>query len=163
VERSGGGEDGGLSPDELNNIDIYKRARLATVHITSTVFRRNWYMEVIPSRDIGSGFILDDKGNILTNSHVLLGGGKIQVTLENHDTYDAKVLYRDRRNDLALVKIEPRRKLNVLPLGDSEPLQVGQKVLAIGNPFGLEGTLTTGIVSSLGRNIRDEKGVELEA
>jgi S1-C subfamily serine protease len=151
-----------LSSDELNNIDIYKRARLATVHITSTVYRRNWFMEVIPSRDIGSGFILDDKGNILTNSHVLQGGGKIQVTLENHDTYDARVLYRDRRNDLALVKIEPRRKLNVLPLGDSEPLQVGQKVLAIGNPFGLEGTLTTGIVSSLGRNIRDEKGIELE-
>lgn len=151
-----------LSADELNNIDIYKKARLATVHITSTVYRRNWFMEVIPSRDIGSGFILDDKGNILTNSHVLQGGGKIQVTMENHDTYDARVLYRDRRNDLALIKIEPRRKLNVLPLGDSEPLQVGQKVLAIGNPFGLEGTLTTGIVSSLGRNIRDEKGIELE-
>jgi S1-C subfamily serine protease len=152
----------GLSTDELNNIDIYKRARLATVNITSTVYRRNFFMEVIPSRDIGSGFILDEKGNILTNSHVLQGGGKIQVTMENHDTYDATVLYRDRRNDLALIKIEPKRKLNYLPLGDSEPLQVGQKVLAIGNPFGLEHTLTTGIVSSLGRTIRDEKGIELE-
>jgi S1-C subfamily serine protease len=93
---------------------------------------------------------------------VLLGGGKIQVTLENQENYDAKVLFRDRRNDLALIKIQPRRKLSFLQLGDSEGLQVGQKVLAIGNPFGLEGTLTTGIVSSLGRNIRDEKGVELE-
>ena len=79
----------GLSPDELNNIDIYKKARLATVHITSTVYRRGWFMEVIPSRDIGSGFVLDDSGHILTNNHVLQGGGKIQVTMENQDTYDA--------------------------------------------------------------------------
>lgn len=152
----------GLSSDELNNIDIYKRARLATVHITSTVLRRGWFSEVIPSRDSGSGFILDETGNILTNSHVLQGGGKIQVTLENHDVYDAAVLFRDRRNDLAMIRIQPRKKLNVLRLGDSEPLQVGQKVLAIGSPFELEGTLTTGIVSSVGRNIRDEKGIELE-
>jgi S1-C subfamily serine protease len=152
----------GLSADELNNIDIYKKARLATVHITSTVYRRGWFMEVIPSRDIGSGFVLDDLGHILTNNHVLQGGGKIQVTMENQDTYDARVLVRDRANDLALIQIRPKKKLSVLQLGDSEPLQVGQKVLAIGNPFGLEGTLTTGIVSSLGRNIRDEKGIELE-
>ena len=152
----------GLSSDELNNIDIYKKARLATVHITSTVYRRGWFMEVIPSRDIGSGFILDDTGNILTNSHVLQGGGKIQVTLENHDTYDARVLYARSPERSGLIQINPKKKLSVLPLGDSEPLQVGQKVLAIGNPFGLEGTLTTGIVSSLGRNIRDEKGIELE-
>ncbi|HYI94553.1 MAG TPA: trypsin-like peptidase domain-containing protein [Bryobacteraceae bacterium] len=152
----------GLSSDELNNIDIYKRARLATVHITSTVYRRGWFMEVIPSRDMGSGFILDESGNILTNSHVVQGGGKIQVTLENQEVYDARVLFRDRANDLALIRIQPRKKLNTLPLGDSEPLQVGQKVLAIGNPFGLDGTLTTGIVSSIGRNIRDEKGIELE-
>jgi S1-C subfamily serine protease len=117
---------------------------------------------VIPSRDIGSGFILDDLGHVLTNNHVLQGGGKIQVTMENQDTYDARVLVRDRTNDLALIQIQPKKKLSVLQLGDSEPLQVGQKVLAIGNPFGLEGTLTTGIVSSLGRNIRDEKGIELE-
>src|SRR5436190_7962896 len=100
----------GLSADEMNNIDIYKRARLATVHITSTVYRRGWFMEVIPSRDIGSGFVLDNAGNILTNSHVLQGGGKIQVSLENHDTYEASVLYRDRRNDLALIKIQPKKK-----------------------------------------------------
>jgi S1-C subfamily serine protease len=152
----------GLSSDELNNIEIYKKARLATVHITSTVYRRGWFMEVIPSRDIGSGFVLDDMGHILTNNHVLQGGGKIQVTMENQDSYDARVLVRDRTNDLALIQIQPKKKLSVLQLGDSEPLQVGQKVLAIGNPFGLEGTLTTGIVSSLGRNIRDEKGIELE-
>jgi len=152
----------GLSPDELNNIEIYKRARLATVHITSTVLRRTWFFEVVPNRDIGSGFIIDDQGHILTNSHVLLGGGRIQVTLENQERYEAKVLARDRRNDLGLIKITPRRKMPYLSFGDSDHIQVGQKVLAIGNPFGLEGTLTTGIVSSLGRTIKDEKGTELE-
>jgi S1-C subfamily serine protease len=151
-----------LSADELNNIDIYKRARHATVHITSTVYRRNWFLEVYPARDIGSGFIIDDQGHILTNSHVLLGGGRIQVTMENKDLYDAEIMARDRRNDLGLIKIKPKKKLSFLQLSDSENLQVGQKVLAIGNPFGLEGTLTTGIISSIGRTIQDEKGMRLE-
>jgi S1-C subfamily serine protease len=152
----------GLSADELNNIDIYKRARHATVHITSTVYRRNWFLEVYPARDIGSGFVIDDQGHILTNSHVLLGGGRIQVTMENKDMYDAQILARDRRNDLGLIKINPKKKLSFLQLSDSENLQVGQKVLAIGNPFGLEGTLTTGIISSIGRSIQDDKGTRLE-
>jgi putative serine protease PepD len=152
----------GLSPDELNNIEIYKRARLATVNITSTVYRRNWFFDVVPSSDMGSGFVIDDQGHILTNSHVLQGGGRVQVTLENQELYDAKILARDSRNDLGLIKISPKRKLSHLVFGDSDHIQVGQKVLAIGNPFGFEGTLTTGIVSSLGRTIRDEKGRDLE-
>lgn len=152
----------GLSSDEMNNIEIYKKARTATVHITSTVYRRNWFFEVYPSKDIGSGFVIDDQGHILTNSHVLQGGGRVQVQLENHDMYDARILARDPRNDLGLIKITPKKKLAFLALGDSEHIQVGQKVLAIGNPFGLEGTLTTGIVSSLGRDIQDEKGTKLE-
>src|SRR4051794_34271474 len=152
----------GLSSDELNNIDIYKRARTATVNITSTVYQRTWFLEVVPSKDIGSGFIIDEQGHILTNSHVLQGGGRVQVTLDNQDMYDAKILQRDRRNDLGLIQITPKRKLPTLTLGDSDHIQVGQKVLAIGNPFGLEGTLTTGVISSVGRTIRDEKGVELE-
>src|SRR4051812_38165911 len=151
-----------LSSDELNNIEIYKRARVATVNITSTVYRRTWFLEVYPSKDIGSGFVIDDQGHILTNSHVLQGGGRVQVTLENQEMYDARILARDRRNDLGLIQITPKKKLSYLSLGDSEHIQVGQKVLAIGNPFGLEGTLTTGVISSLGRTIRDEKGTELE-
>ena len=131
----------GLSSDELNNIDIYKKARLATVHITSTVYRRGWFMEVIPSRDIGSGFVLDDLGHILTNNHVLQGGGKIQVTMENQDTYDARVLVRDRTNDLALIQIQPKKKLSVCNWQLGALLR--RRLLAIGNPFGLEGTLTT--------------------
>jgi S1-C subfamily serine protease len=152
----------GLSSDEVNNIEIYKAARNATVNITSTVYRRTWFMDVYPSKDIGSGFILSEDGRILTNSHVLQGNGRIQVTLPNHDIYEAAILVRDPLNDLGLIQIKPKKKLPVLKLGDSEQIQVGQKVLAIGNPFGLDGTLTTGIISSLGRNIRDENNRDLE-
>lgn len=153
----------GLGPDELNNIDIYKQARAATVNISSTVYRRGWFSELIPSRETGSGFVIDgEKGLILTNNHVLAGGQKIVVTFSDQSKYDAEVLAKDPGNDLGLLRITPRKKLPFLRLGESEGLQVGQKVLAIGNPFGLDGTLTTGIVSSLNRTIRDEGNRELE-
>ncbi|MBI2688418.1 MAG: trypsin-like peptidase domain-containing protein [Acidobacteria bacterium] len=153
----------GLSQDELNNIDIYKQARAATVNISSTVYRRGWFYEMIPSRETGSGFVIDgEKGLILTNNHVLAGGQKIVVTFSDQSKYDAEVLAKDPGNDLGLLRIAPRKKLPYLRLGESDGLQVGQKVLAIGNPFGLDGTLTTGIISSLKRNIRDENNRELE-
>jgi S1-C subfamily serine protease len=153
----------GLSNDEQNNIDIYKRAHLATVNITSTVYRQNWFLEIYPSRESGSGFFVDNKGRILTNNHVVSGNApEVQVTMSNGQKYKGTVVHRDAINDLALVKIQPRGETPFVPLGDSERLQVGQKVLAIGNPFGLEGTLTTGIVSSLGRDIGDESGRKLE-
>jgi len=153
----------GLGPDELNNIEIYKQARAATVNISSTVYRRGWFSELIPSRETGSGFVIDgEKGLILTNNHVLAGGKKIVVTFSDQSKYDAEVLAKDPGNDLGLLRITPRKKLPFLRLGESEGLQVGQKVLAIGNPFGLDGTLTTGIVSSLNRTIRDEGNRELE-
>ncbi|HYO82187.1 MAG TPA: trypsin-like peptidase domain-containing protein [Bryobacteraceae bacterium] len=146
-----------LNADEQNNIDIYRRARMGTVNITSIVYRRSWFFEVMPQEGQGSGFLIDDQGHVLTNSHVIQGGGKIQVTLENQEMYDARLLARDRANDLALIKINPKRKLEFLPLGDSDHLLVGQKVLAIGNPFGLHGTLTTGVISSIGRTVGDER------
>ena len=152
----------GLGADELNNIEIYKTGRTATVHITSTVYRRDFFFDIVPAKESGSGFVIDDKGLIMTNSHVISGSQKIQVTLSDQTRYDAEVLVRDRNNDLGLIRIQPRKKLPLLRLGDSDVLQVGQKVLAIGNPFGLEGTLTTGVVSSMGRTIRDENGRELE-
>jgi S1-C subfamily serine protease len=153
----------GLGQDELNNIDIYKRAHEATVNITSTVYRQNWFLEIYPSRESGSGFFIDNQGRILTNNHVVSGRApEVMVTLFDGRKYRANVLYRDPANDLALLKIDPRGQLKFLPLGDSDSLQVGQKVLAIGNPFGLQGTLTTGIVSSLGRDIADESGRELQ-
>jgi S1-C subfamily serine protease len=153
----------GLSSDELNNIDIYKQARSATVNISSTVYRRGWFSELIPSRETGSGFVIDgEKGLILTNNHVLAGSQKIVVTFSDQTKYDAEVLAKDPGNDLGLLRITPKKKLPFLRLGESDGLQVGQKVLAIGNPFGLDGTLTTGIISSLNRTIRDESNRELE-
>jgi S1-C subfamily serine protease len=151
-----------LTSDEQNNVEVYRYAREATVNITSTVYRRNFWYEVYPSREMGSGFIINEDGRILTNAHVLQGRGKIEVTLFNQDRYQAEILARDPRNDLALIQIKPRKKLPVLRLGDSEHILVGQKVLAIGNPFGLHGTLTTGIVSSIGRDIQDEGNRTLE-
>jgi len=152
----------GFSTDENNNIDIYKAAHLATVNITSVVWREGWFSQMYPEKGTGSGFIINSDGRIITNHHVVMGGQQLTVTLANKKQYKAKVLGVDKKNDLAIVKIDPREKLPVLKLGDSDPLQVGQKVLAIGNPFGLEGTLTTGVVSSLGRSISDENGRALE-
>ncbi len=150
-----------LSSDENNNIDIYKAAHVATVNITSTVYRRNFW-EVYPAKDQGSGFLISPDGKILTNSHVVANERQLEVTLPDQSRYKAKLLSRDESNDVALLQIEPRTKLPSLHLGDSDGLQVGQKVLAIGNPFGLEGTLTTGIVSSLGRSIMGENEHRLE-
>ncbi|MCC6391055.1 MAG: trypsin-like peptidase domain-containing protein [Bryobacterales bacterium] len=153
----------GLSADELNNIEIYKTSHLATVNISSTVYRRGWFGQIIPEPGTGSGFIIDATGRILTNYHVVSGPApEVIVTLADKTKYKAKILVRDPSNDLALIQIEPKKKLAFLRLGESDALQVGQKVLAIGNPFGLEGTLTTGIISSLGRELRDENDRRLE-
>lgn len=152
----------GLSSDELNNIDIYKTAHMATVNVTSTVYHRTIFLEIYPSKDQGSGFLISADGKILTNSHVVANERQLEVTLADQTKYKGTLLSRDEQNDLALLQITPRKKLPWLRLGDSEVLQVGQKVLAIGNPFGLDGTLTTGVVSSLGRSIRGENNQLLE-
>jgi S1-C subfamily serine protease len=152
----------GFSNDESNNIEIYKSAHLATVNITSVVYRENWFFQLYPEKGTGSGFMISDDGRILTNNHVISGSARLTVTLANKKKYGARVLGTDPRNDLALIKIDPREKVPVLRLGDSDSLQVGQKVLAIGNPFGLEGTLTTGVISSTGRSLQDEGGRTLE-
>jgi len=152
----------GFSTDEQNNIDIYKMARQATVNITSIVYREGWFFQLYPEKGTGSGFIINPEGQILTNYHVVGGTAQLTVTLEDKKVYKAKILGTDPRNDLALVKIGSNRKLPYLKLGDSDRLVVGQKVLAIGNPFGLEGTLTTGIVSSLGRSLQTDEDRRLE-
>ncbi len=152
----------GLGNDELNNIDIYKMAHLATVNITSTVYRQTIFLGIYPQKDVGSGFIINGDGRILTNSHVIGDPNRVEVRLPDQSRYRARVLYQDPYNDMALLQIEPKKTLPVLHLGDSDGLRVGQKVLAIGNPFGLEGTLTVGIVSSLGRKIRGENDEELD-
>ena len=152
-----------VSDDEKNNIDVYKYANAATVNITSTVYYRGWFMEIYPSRGSGSGFLINEDGQILTNNHVVSGKApQVQVTLSDKTQYDAEIIARDPLNDLALLKLSAGKKLPFLRLGDSDPVQVGQKVLAIGNPFGLNGSLTTGVISSLGRTIQDENGNKLE-
>ncbi len=152
----------GITPEEQNNIDIYKSARLATVYITSTAVRRDFFFQPVASQSLGSGFLINDAGFILTNFHVVSGSSRIQVTLQDQTQYYAHAIDVDRSDDLALIQITPKRKLESLRLGDSEHLQVGQKVLAIGNPFGLEGTLTVGVVSSIGRSINGENEQRLE-
>jgi S1-C subfamily serine protease len=146
----------GFSTDEQNNIDIYKSARDATVFITSKVYTRSFF-GVYPETGTGTGFVISPEGEILTNNHVAGGSSQITVTLSDKKVYTARVLGYDSRNDLALIKIDAPRKLPTIRLGDSDRLVVGQKVLAIGNPFQFEGTLTTGIVSSLDRTIETEE------
>ena len=152
----------GLGTDEQNNIDIYKASHVATVNITSVVMQRDMFFRVYPVQGVGSGFIINEDGEIVTNKHVIAGSSKVQVTLSDQKQYDATVLGIDSAHDLAILKIEAGHKLPFLPLGDSDKLQVGQKVLAIGNPFALGGTLTTGIVSSLGRALDNEDGLRME-
>ena len=149
-------ETAGFSADEQNNIGVYKNARDATVNITSTITREDWFFRVYQQEGAGSGFIIKPTGEILTNNHVVAGSEKLTVTLADKKVYNAKVLGTDRANDLALIRIDTGRKLPSLPLGNSDTLVVGQKVLAIGNPFRFAGTLTTGVVSSLGRDIDTE-------
>ena len=135
----------GLGSDEQNNIDIYKTSKDSVAYITSTVLQRTFFFEVVPTHALGSGFVINADGQILTNNHVISGSSKVEVTLPDQSRYTAKILVRDRADDLALIQIEPKKRLPYLKLGDSDSVQVGQKVLAIGNPFGFAGTLTVGV------------------
>jgi S1-C subfamily serine protease len=144
-----------VATDEQNNIEIYKSVSPGVVNITNTVYQEG-YWGVFPSEGTGSGSIIDDRGDILTNFHVVQNATKLEVQIEN-DKYSATVVGTDRDNDLAVIKVEVPRghRFTAVPLGTSSGLQVGQKVLAIGNPFGLQRTLTTGIISGLERPLRD--------
>jgi len=113
------------------------------------------FMDPVPVEGAGSGFVIDPRGYILTNFHVVEGAQSIEVVLGDQSHHPAKYIGADQRNDVALIKIDPKGKhLSALPLGDSGAIQVGQKVLAIGNPFGFQSTLTTGVVSALGRTVQ---------
>jgi S1-C subfamily serine protease len=153
---------GVYTADEQNNIDIYRTAKEATVNITSIVIQEDWFYGAYQGEGAGSGFIINQDGRILTNYHVVKGSAQLTVTLNDKKTYKADVLGVDKRNDLALIKINVDKKLPALPLGDSDHLIVGQKAIAIGNPFGqFGGTLTVGVVSALDRAIRtDDSNLE---
>jgi S1-C subfamily serine protease len=147
------------SQDENENISVYEKLNEAVVNITTEVMALNWFMEPVPQDGgSGSGSIITDDGYILTNNHVVKDAYKLFVNLSDGSRYEAKVVGTDPENDLAVVKIDvPKgRKLDTIPYGDSSRLKVGQKVLAIGNPFGLERTLTDGIVSGLGRPVQKD-------
>lgn len=148
--------DPSVATDEKNNQEVYSAISPGVVHITSTVTVQDWF-NAYQTEGAGSGSILDKEGRILTNFHVIQDAEKLDVRLSNNKTYEAKVLGSDPDNDLAVIQISaPPAELSVVPFGASKNLFVGQKVLAIGNPFGLDRTLTTGIISGLSRPIRSE-------
>lgn len=149
--------------DEKNNISIYREVGEGVVNITSVVVERDFFFNPIPREGAGSGSIIDNDGHILTNHHVIRDSAKLEVTLSDGSKWPARFVGADPDNDLAVIKVDaPKEKLTVIPMGDSSELQIGQKVLAIGNPFGLGQTLTTGIISSLGRSIRSGAGTLIE-
>jgi S1-C subfamily serine protease len=144
-----------LVGDEINNVRIYSQAGPAVANILTRTVEYDVFLEPVPVEGAGSGFVIDPRGYILTNFHVVQGAQAISVTLGDRSHFDAKFIGADERNDIALIKIDPKgRQLPALTMGDSDNLQVGQRVLAIGNPFGFQSTLTTGVVSALGRTVQ---------
>ncbi len=152
-----------ITEDEKNNIAVYEKVADGVVNITSIAIQLDFFFTPFPTQGSGSGSIIDSKGHILTNHHVVANSQRLEVTLADGSKWPAKLVGSDPDNDLAVIKINaPKEKLKVIPMGDSKNLRIGQKVLAIGNPFGLERTLTTGVISSLGRTIRSEDGYLIE-
>jgi S1-C subfamily serine protease len=148
-----------FTPDEEINIRVYRAASPAVVNITTIAVAYDFFLNPMPKEGTGSGAIIDRLGHVLTNFHVIDGARQLEVTLADGSKWPARPVGADPSNDLALIKIDaPVEKLTVIPLGDSSKLLVGQKVLVIGNPFGLDRTLTVGIVSSVGRPIRADNG-----
>ncbi len=144
--------------DELQNIRVYDSCSPAVVNINTQVVGVNWFLEpVVQSGGSGSGSIIDKRGYVLTNVHVVKGASKIYVSLSDGTQYEAEVVGTDEESDLAVIKFLPPDGtiLHTISFGDSGVLKVGQKVIAIGNPFGFERTMTTGIVSALGRPIKN--------
>ncbi len=149
----------GFTQDERENIDVYERLNSGVVNVTTEVVSINWFLEPVPREGgSGSGSIIDERGYVLTNYHVIENAFKVFVSLADGSRFEGSVIGSDPENDLAVVKFEPPKgmRLTVIPYGESATLKVGQKVLAIGNPFGLERTLTRGIVSGLGRPVQQD-------
>ena len=155
----------GLTADERTTISVFKKSTRSVVYITNKAIRRDfWSLNTLEvPQGAGSGFIWDANGHIVTNFHVVYKADAIQVVLDDQSSYDAKVVGVDPDHDLAVVRVQaPRNKLVPVTIGSSQNLQVGQRVLAIGNPFGLDHTLTTGVVSALGRSIKSVNNRTIE-
>jgi putative serine protease PepD len=148
-----------LTDDERINVSIYQKLGPSVVNITSTTIEYTWFFEAVPRQGVGSGIIIDSDGHIVTNFHVIQGAKLLEVTLFDETVREATVVGKDPINDLVVLKIDcPPAGCQPIPLGSNQNLEVGQKVLAIGNPFGLQRTLTTGIISSLGRSLKTQYG-----
>ena len=156
--------DPAIATDEQNNIEIYRTLSPGVVNVHSTSYARDFFGFVEPQEGSGSGSVIDQDGNILTNYHVIEGAQKLAVSFGGQKNYAAKVVGGDPDTDLAVIKLieRPKEPLTIVPLGDSDKLEVGQKVLAIGNPFGLDRTLTTGVISGLQRPIRARNNRQIE-
>ena len=149
-----------LDQEEQNNISVYHKNIGSVVNVTSKAVAFDFFYGLVPQEGQGSGFIIDAAGHVLTNYHVIADARQVEVTLHNRKKYRATVVGTDRSHDLAIIQIKAP-DLAAMTLGDSRNLQVGQKVYAIGNPFGLAGTLTSGIVSSI-RQVQEPDGVTID-
>jgi S1-C subfamily serine protease len=152
---------GDLAEDEKNTIELFKHISPSVVYITTIAVRRNMFSlnAVEIPQGTGSGFIWDSKGRVVTNYHVIRDASRIEVTMADHSTWKAVLVGAAPDNDLAVLQIAaPTHLLKPIPIGESIDLQVGQKVFAVGNPFGLDQTITSGIISALGREIKAVTG-----
>jgi S1-C subfamily serine protease len=147
--------------EEQNNIAVYKKALPAVVNITSTAVAYDFFYGAVPQQGMGSGFVIDTEGHILTNFHVVEGARQVEVTTSDKKKYKAQIVGTDPVHDLAVIQI-PNKEVPQAEIGDSKSLVVGQKVYAIGNPFGLSGTMTRGIISSI-RSLKGQRGFIDEA
>src|SRR6476661_3904015 len=149
-----------LDGEEQNNINVYRKNIGSVVNVTSKAVAFDFFYGLVPQEGQGSGFIIDHDGHILTNYHVIAEARQVEVTLHNRKKYRATVIGTDRSHDLAVIQIKGG-EFSPMVLGDSRNLQVGQKVYAIGNPFGLSGTMTRGIISSI-RPVQEPDGMQID-
>jgi S1-C subfamily serine protease len=152
---------GDLAADEQSTIELFRSVAPSVVHVTNLAAQRDWYSRDVYTvpRGSGTGFVWDEQGNIVTNYHVIDGASVVRVVLADGSRYDSNRVWGYPDQDLAVIHIDaPRVKLPPIPLGSSHDLQVGQRTLAIGNPFGLDHSLTTGVVSALNRQLESTSG-----
>lgn len=148
--------------DEIQNISVYERCNEAVVNITTQIMGYDWFLEpVVTSSGSGSGSIIDKRGYVVTNVHVIENASTITISLSDGSSYEGSVVGQDVESDIAVLKFTPPadKELKTIAFGNSDSLKIGQKVIAIGNPFGLERTMTTGIISGLGRPIQESSSV----
>jgi len=149
--------------DEQNSIEVYKAISPGVAFISTTSVGQDFWGDQVEGKGEGSGSVIDNDGHILTNYHVVEDARNVTVSFGGEKVYPATVVGKDPDTDLAVLKITPPTGLPVVPMGDSDKLAVGQKVLAIGNPFGLDRTLTTGVISGLQRPIRARNNHPIDA